>query len=105
MRISQSAVQSLCCIFPGCARWRTRVHRTYDSNKEAGTAASLDHIIARLQTLEAADQVRNASDSAVVINVRIGVVPPCGWRSLQPAVWQTRCGFRYGGSEATCPFR
>ena len=33
-----------------------------DADEEAGTTASLDHIIARLQTLEAADQVPNASD-------------------------------------------
>ena len=37
-----------------------------DSDEEAGTAASPDHIIARLQTLEAADQMRNASDLPVV---------------------------------------
>ena len=44
------------------------------SNEEAGTAASLDHTIARLQTVEAADQVRNASELLVVVNVRSGVV-------------------------------
>ena len=55
---------------------QTRVHRTWtpveDSDEEAGTAASLDHIFARLQTLEAADQVRDASDLLVVVNVRSG---------------------------------
>ena len=45
-----------------------------DSDEEAGTAASLDHIIARLQALETADQVRNASDLPLVVNVRSGVV-------------------------------
>ena len=38
-----------------------------DADEEAGTTASLDHIIARLQTLEAADQLRNASAPALVI--------------------------------------
>ena len=55
---------------------QTRVHRTWtrceDSDEEAGTAASLDHTIARLQILEAATALRNASD--VVINVCSGVV-------------------------------
>ena len=60
-----------------------------DSVEEAGTAGSLDHIFVRLQTLEAADQVRNASDSPVVINVRSGVVhlvvgDPSNLRSGRP---------------------
>ena len=45
-----------------------------DPNEEAGTAASPDCITAWLQTLEDADQARNASDSPVVTNVRSGVV-------------------------------
>ena len=85
---------ALPCIFPDCAhRRQTRVHRTWtpceDFDEDAGTAASLDHIIARLQTLEAADQVRNASDSLVVINVRSGLVhlvvgDPSNQRSGRP---------------------
>ena len=55
----------------------------------AGTAASLDHIIVRLQILETADQVRNASDLPVVINVRSWVVhlvvgDPSNQRSGRP---------------------
>ena len=50
---------------------------------------SLDHIIARLQTLEAAAQVRNASNSPVVINARSGLVhlvvgEPSNQRSGRP---------------------
>ena len=45
-----------------------------DFIEEAGTAASQDHIIVRLQTLEAADQVHNASVPPVVVNVRSGIV-------------------------------
>ena len=45
-----------------------------DSVEEAGTAASLDLIIVRLRTLEAADQVRTAPVSLLVVNVRSGVV-------------------------------
>ena len=44
----------VCCIFPGLRPWaQTRVHHTWtsceDSDEEAGTATSPDHIIARLQ--------------------------------------------------------
>ena len=63
-----------------------------DSDEEAGTAANLDHIIARLQTLEAADQVRNASDSPVVVNVRSGAVHRLVGDPSNPTDWQTRCG-------------
>ena len=72
-----------------------------DSDEEAGTAASLDHIIARLQTLEVADQVRNASDSLVVVNVRSGVVHRMVGDPSNPADWQTRCDccfFRFADS-------
>ena len=41
-----------------------------DPDEEAGTAASLDHIIGRLESLEAADQLRNVSVLPVVVNVR-----------------------------------
>ena len=68
-----------------------------DSDEEAGTAASLDHIIARLQALEAADQVRHASDLLVVVNVRCGVVYRVVGDPSNPTDWQTRCGCRYGG--------
>ena len=68
-----------------------------DSDEEAGTAASLDHIIARLQALETADQVRNASDLPVVINVRSGVVHRVVGDPSNPTARQTRCGFRFGG--------
>ena len=78
---------------------QTRVHRTWtsceDSDEEAGTAASLDHIIAWLQILEAADQVRNASNSPAVINVRSGVVhlvvgDPSNQRSGRPVAASIR---------------
>ena len=67
-----------------------------DSDEEAGTAASLDHIIARLQTLEAADQVRNASELPVVVNVRSGVVHRVVGDPSNPTDWKTGCGFHYG---------
>ena len=63
------------------------------------------HFIVRLQSLDAADQFRNVSDSPVVVNVRSGVVhfvvgDPSNQRSGRPfAVSATR------GSEATGPFR
>ena len=44
------------------------------------------------------------SDLLVVINVRSEVVHLVVGGPSNTAVWQTRCGFRYGGSEATCPF-
>ena len=65
-----------------------------DSDEEAGTAASLDHVIAGLQTPEAADQVRNASHSPVVVNVRSGVVLRVVGDRSNPTDWQTRCGSR-----------
>ena len=45
-----------------------------DPDEEASTAASSDHIIKRLQSLEAADQLRSVSVLPVVVNVRSGVV-------------------------------
>ena len=54
-----------------------------DSDEEAGTAASLDHIIARLQTLEAADQVRNASGVTCGCQRAQRGCPPSGWRPLE----------------------
>ena len=45
-----------------------------DPVEEAGTVASLDHIIVRLQSSEAADQFREVSDLPLVIDVRSGVV-------------------------------
>ena len=79
-------------------------HTAVDPNEEAGTAASPDHIIARLRTLEASDQVRNASDSPAVIDVRSGVVRLVvgdlpNQRSGRPVAVSAT------GSEATCPFR
>ena len=68
-----------------------------DSDGETGTAASLDLIIVRLQTLEAADQVRNASDLPVVVNVRSGGVHRVVGDPSNPTDWQTRCGFHNGG--------
>ena len=74
-----------------------------DSYEEACNAASLDHIIARLQTMEDVDQVRNASDSPVVINVRSGVAHlVVGGPSNQRSA---RLVFPLRGSKATCPFR
>ena len=67
-----------------------------DSDEEAGIAASLDRTIARLQTLEAAEQVRNASDLPVVVNMRSGIVHRVVGPS-NPTDLQTRYGFRYGG--------
>ena len=61
---------------------------------EAGTAPSLDHSIARLQTRGAADQVRNASDVPVVVHVRSGVVHRVVGDPSSPTDWQTRCGCR-----------
>ena len=67
-----------------------------DSDEEASTAASLNHIVARLQALEAADQVRNASDLLVVVSVRSGGVHRVVGDHSNPTDWQTRCGFHYG---------
>ena len=91
-RSFQSAVQIFCAASSPAARIGADLgpsHTAMDPNEEAGTAASPDHIIARLQTLEAADKVRNASDSPVVINVRSGVVhlavgDPSNQRSGRP---------------------
>ena len=68
-----------------------------DADEEAGTTASLDHIIARLQTLEAADQVRNASFFLVVVNLRSEVVHRVVGDPSNPTDRQTRCGFHHGG--------
>ena len=51
------------------------------SDEEADTAASPDHIIARLQTLEAAHQARNAFDlwlstCAAVVSTKGLEIPP-----------------------------
>ena len=67
-----------------------------DPDEEAGTAASHDHIIERLQSLEAADQLRNDSVLPVVVNIRSGVVHCVVGDPSNPATWQIRCGFRYG---------
>ena len=66
------------------------------SDEQANTAASVDHIIARLQALEAADPVGNASDLPVVVNVRSGVVHRVVGDPSNPTDWQTRYGFRCG---------
>ena len=66
---------------------------------EAGTAASLDHITEGLQSLEAADQLRNVSALFVVVNVRSGVVHRVVGDPSNPAAWQTRCGFHYRGPQ------
>ena len=52
----------------------------------------------RLQTLEAANQVRNASDSLAVVNVRSGVVHHVVGDPSNPTDWQTRCGCRWSVS-------
>ena len=70
-----------------------------DFDEEAGAAASVDHIIARLQSLEAADQVRNASDLLVVVNLHCGVVHRGVGDPSNPTDWQARCGFHFGGLE------
>ena len=57
-----------------------------DSVEEAGTAASLT------SSLCGADQLRNVS----VNNVRSEVVHLVVGHPSNTAVWQTRCGFRYG---------
>ena len=54
-----------------------------DSDEEAGTAASPDDIIARLQTL------------LVVVNRRSGIVHRVVGDPSNSTGWQTRCGFRY----------
>ena len=68
-----------------------------DADEEAGTTASLDHIIARLRTLEAADQVRNASDLSVVVNLRSEVVHRAVGDPSNPTDQQALCGFHHGG--------
>ena len=62
-----------------------------DPDEEAGTAASVDHITERLQSLEAADQLHK-----VVVKIRSGVVHCVVGDPSNPPAWQTRCGFRYG---------
>ena len=72
---------------------QTWVHhtRTMDPDEEAGTAASPNHIIARLRTLEAADQASLwLSTCATVVHRGVG-------DSSNPTDWQTRCGFHHGG--------
>ena len=71
-----------------------------DPDEEAGTAASPDHIIERLQSLEAAYQLRNNSVLPVVVNIRSGVVHCVVGDPSNPATWQTRCGsaIRYADS-------
>ena len=64
--------------------------------EEAGAAASHDHVIELLQSLEAADQLRNDSVLPVVVNIRSGVVHCVVGDPSNPATWQIRCGFRYG---------
>ena len=75
-----------------------------DDDEEAGTTASLDHIIARLQTLEAADQLRNASDLLVVVNLRSEVVHRVVGDPSNPTDRQTRCGFYHGGLKTDVRF-
>ena len=60
-----------------------------DPGEEAGTAASLDHITERLQSLEDAAQLCNISDLLVVVNVRSGVVHRVVGDPSNPAAWQT----------------
>ena len=50
-----------------------------------------------MQTLDAADQVRIASELAVVVNVRSRVVHRVVGDPSYPTDWQTSCGFHYGG--------
>ena len=76
-----------------------------DSDEEAGTAASLDHTIARLEALEAADQVSNASDLPVVVNVRSGVVHRVVGDPSNPTGLTDPLRFPLRGSKAVCPFR
>ena len=68
-----------------------------DADEEAGTTASLDHIIARLQTLEAEDQVHNVSDLIVVVNLRSEGVHRVVGDPSNSTDRQTRCGFHHGG--------
>ena len=67
-----------------------------DPDEEACTAASLDHLFERLQSLDAADQLRSNSVLPVVVNIRSRVVHCVVGDPSNPATWQTRCGFRYG---------
>ena len=69
-------------------------------DEDACTAASLDHLFERLQTLEAADQLRSNSVLPVVVNIRRS-----GWRSLQSAICSLRSLSRvYAGSSHALPF-
>ena len=76
-----------------------------DADEEAGTTASLDHIIARLQILEAADQVHNASEFDCGGQLAQRGCPPSSWRSLQSNGPAGPLRFPPRRSEATCPFR